>query len=56
MYDPQAFGQAVLTMVGEDPEFEDIYFEFSNYVDDYPTATTEQLYQAITESLYRFDI
>ena len=56
MYDPRAFGQAVLTMVGEDPEFEDIYFEFSNYVDDYPTATTEQLYQAITESLYRFDI
>lgn len=56
MHDPRAFGQAVLTMVGEDPEFEDIYFEFSNYVDDYPTATTEQLYQAITESLYRFDI
>ena len=56
LYDPGAFSQAVLTLIGEDPEFEDVYFEFSNYVDDIPTATTEQLYQAIIESLYRFDI
>lgn len=55
LYDPWNFGQMVLQMVGDDSEFQDVYFEFSNYIDFNPDATTDDLYEAIRESFARFD-
>ena len=55
LYDPFAFGQATLALVGEDPEFQDVYYEFSEYIDMNQAATTEELYESIMESFGRFD-
>lgn len=54
LYDADGFRDATLPLVGDDPEFEDIYRLYTDFIDDNPSASTEELHSTLTESLYRF--
>ena len=54
LYDAARFQAETLPLIGNNPEFEDVYSEYSNFIDSFPDASTEELYQALTESLLRF--
>ena len=55
LYDADGFREETIQMIGDDPEFQDIYYEYTNFIDDNGNATTDDLYQALTESLLRFE-
>lgn len=54
LYDADGFRKATVPMIGDDPEFEDVYYEYTNFIDDNPNASTDELYYTLTESLLRF--
>lgn len=54
LYDADGFREATVPMIGDDPEFEDVYYEYTNFIDDNPNASTDELYYTLTESLLRF--
>ena len=41
MYDSRKFSEEVLPLFGENPDFEDVYYEYTNFLDSDPNATTE---------------
>ena len=55
LYDADGFREESLVLIGEDPEFQDIYYEYTNFIDDNPQSTTDELHAALIESLYRFE-
>ena len=55
IYDSYAFSQATLALIGEDPEFEDIYFNFSNFVDSNPNASSEEMSDYLIDLFRQFD-
>lgn len=55
LYDADGFREESLVLIGEDPEFQDVYYEYTNFIDDNPHATTDELHDALIESLYRFE-
>ena len=55
MYDPKKFAEETLPLFGENPEFEDVYYEYTNFIDDNPGATTDQHYEFLRDYLRRFE-
>ena len=54
LYDADGFLNATVSMFNNNPEFEDVYYEYTNFIDDNPGASTDELYYTLTESLLRF--
>ena len=54
-YDSDGFQRITLPLVGDDPDLQDIYFEYTNFIDSNPHASTNELHQVLTESLRRYE-
>ena len=54
LYDPDGFREETVRLIGDNPEFQDVYTQYTDFIDDSPHATTDELHDFLTECLLRF--
>lgn len=54
MYDSDGFAREAVQMFGEDPEFQDVYQVYTDFIEDNPDAVTSEHFEFLCDYLRRF--